>query len=142
MTEIEPTIENVREGDTVTIERGAPGEPGHASLTYLIASSSDKAVWSHEVTVSRVQKLTESDMGYRITRITRPAPQIPSEQGERFWARWKSESPREYIGTIGDRFVDLTDGAMWERDLFERCHTVVPAPEPEAVKYEKETSND
>lgn len=136
MTEIEPIIENVQPGDTVTIERGAPGEPGHASFTLEIVSSPGEDMGVHEATLSYIQGIAESDLGYRITRIIRPTPPvppIPDEPGVRFWARWRSVVVREYIVTDGDWIVDLTDGGSWERDLFERRHTVVPAPEPETV---------
>ena len=130
MTEIEPTIDNVREGDTVTIERGTPGEPGHQSETIRVRTDTEPTRYTRTNGALSDRVLAH---GWTITRITRPTPQIPAKPGTRFWARWKSESPREYIGIIGGRFVDLTDGAMWERDMFEREHTVVPAPEPETV---------
>ena len=139
MTEIKPTIGNVQPGDVVTIERGTPDEPGHETLAARVTEEREPVAYTCSLGWLRGRAMYE---GWKIARITRPAPPIPSKQGERFWARWGSESPREYIGIVGGRFVDLTDGAMWERDLFERFHTVVPAPEPETAKYEKETSND
>lgn len=123
----------VQPGDTVTIETGTLGKPGHEAFTFEIVESLGKEMKGYEVTVGYVRRITESDAGFRITRITRPAPTIPTALGERFWARWRSRDPREYIVTEGDRIVDLTDGGSWERDLFEHRHSVVPAPEPETV---------
>lgn len=135
MTEIEPTIENVREGDVVTIERGTPDEPGHETLAARVTEEREPVAYTCSLGWLRGRAMYE---GWKIARITRPAPQIPDEPipddpGERFWARWRSADPREYIVTDGDRIVDLTDGGSWERDLFERRHSVVPAPEPETV---------
>ena len=132
MTEIEPTIDNVTPGAVVTIERGGPGKPGHTSFTHEIVSSPGPEMGSHEATVSHVQKLTEPGMGYRITRITRPAPPIPTTPGERFWAVGSiSNEPREYLVTDARAAVALDLGAQW--DLADFPYTVVPAPEPETV---------
>ena len=134
MTEIEPTIDNVTPGAVVTIERGGPGKPGHTSFTHQIVSSPGKEMKSHEATVSYVQKITEPGMGYRITRITRPAPPIPTTPGERFWAVGDiSKEPREYLVTDERCVVDLTNGKQWGRQWFEERSTAVPAPEPETA---------
>lgn len=129
MTEIEPTIENVREGDIVTLETGTPGEPGHGSNTYRAMSG-----WhgiGGERSLDTLRTLTR--VGYRITRIDRPAPPIPTTPGERFWARRGGLRVVEHIVTDEQVIVDLDSGTQWDRNLFERSHTVVPAPEPETV---------
>lgn len=132
MPDIEPTIDNVTPGAVVTIERGGPGKPGHTSFTHEIVSSPGKEMGSHEATVSYVQKITEPGMGYRITRITRPAPPIPTTPGERFWARRSAENePREFLIVNGGLIVAIDVGIPWDRSDFN--WTIVPAPEPETV---------
>ena len=71
--------------------------------------------------------------GWKIARITRPAPPIPTTPGERFWARRGGLRVVEHIVTDEQVIVDLDSGTQWDRNLFERAHTVVPAPEPETV---------
>ncbi|WP_453974548.1 hypothetical protein [Brevibacterium pityocampae] len=87
---------------------------------------------SHEATVSYVQKITEPGMGYRITRITRPAPPIPTTPGTRFWASViRGHDPMEFIVTDSGTAIDLKHGMTHNLDGFP--YTVAPAPEPETV---------
>lgn len=125
----------VQPGDVVTLERGMPDEPGHETLAARVTEEREPVAYTCSLGWLRGRAMYE---GWKIARITRPSPPVPDEPipddpGERFWARWRSADPREYIVTDGDRIVDLTDGGSWERDLFERRHAIVPAPEPETV---------
>ena len=117
MTKIEPTIENGQPGDVVTIEKGTPGKAGHRSMTVK---------WNKSFIRYHM------DNGWRITRITRPAPPIPTTPGERFWAVGSiAPKPREYLVTDARAVVALDLGMQW--DLADFPYTVVPAPEPETV---------
>ena len=128
MTEIEPTIENVREGDVVTLERGTPDEPGHETLAARVTEEREPVAYTCSLGWLRGRAMYE---GWRIARITRPAPSIPIDPGGRFWARWDSGQVEEYIVTDGQELVRLSSGTRWCRADFP--HTVVPAPEPETV---------
>ena len=131
MTEIEPTIDNVREGDTVTLERGTPDEPGHETLAARVTEEREPVAYTCSLGWLRGRAMYE---GWKIARIVRPSLPIPIDPGERFWARWVEENePREYIVTYGNQIVDLSNGEPWKRGMFESSHTVVPAPEPETV---------
>lgn len=130
MTEIEPTIDNVQPGDVVTLERGTPDEPGHETLAARVTEEREPVAYTCSLGWLRGRAMYE---GWKIARITRPAPPIPTTPGTRFWARWGSEDPKEYIVTHEQAIVNLDSGAQWARDLFERNHTVIPAPEPETV---------
>ena len=127
MTEIEPTIENVKLGDVVVIESGTPDSPGWVATAHKV---SDRGGFCPITIEHLAHNLSD---GKRLTKITRPAPPIPTTPGERFWARMRSADPREYIVTDEQAIVHLDSGTQWERGLFERNHTVVPAPEPETV---------
>ena len=129
MTEIEPTIENVQPGDVVTLERGTPDEPGHETLAARVTEEREPVAYTCSLGWLRGRAMYE---GWKIARITRPAPPIPDEPGERFWAVGSmSQKPREYIVTDERAAVSLSLGAQW--DLADFPFTVVPAPEPETV---------
>ena len=129
MSEIEPTIDNVREGDAVTIETGTLGEPGYSAFTVRVTRESEPVAYTRSLDWVEV-RAREDDS--RITRITRPALPIPTAPGERFWAVGSmSQKPREYIVTDERAAVSLSLGAQW--DLADFPFTVVPAPEPETV---------
>lgn len=127
MTEIEPTIDNVREGDVVTLEEGAPDEPGHRAFTTRITGEFETVAHTRSLGWLRGRARRE---GWRVTRIRRPDPSIPTTPGTRFWATFETKA-REYIATDQDTFVSLIDGMQWDCDKFPG--TVVPAPEPETV---------
>ena len=120
----------VQPGDIVTIERGTPDEPGHETLAARVTEEREPVAYTCSLGWLRGRAMYE---GWKIVRITRPALAIPTEPGTRFWARRRAPDPREYIVTNRGRIVSLSDGETWNRDLFERNHTVVPAPEPETV---------
>ena len=129
MTEIEPTIENVREGDVVTIERGTPDEPGHETLAARVTEEREPVAYTCSLGWLRGRAMYE---GWKIARITRPAPPITTTPGERFWAVGGiSKEPREYLVTDEGTVVALDWGTQW--DLADFPFTVVPAPEPETV---------
>ena len=142
MTEIEPTVDNVRVGDVVTYETGKPGEPGY---TLEVRRVDDAPVSTDGIALATVRGRARGGY-YRLTRITRPAPPPPARPGERFWARYESaDHAEEFIVTRRNGatlLVSLYDGLTWTPEGHSESFTVVPAPEPETVKYEKETSND
>lgn len=127
MTEIEPTIENVKLGDVVVIESGTPDSPGWVATAHKVSDRGGFPAITIETLACNLND------GKRLTKITRPAPPVPTTPGERFWARWESADPSEYMVTDEQTIVHLDSGTQWERGLFERSHTVVPAPEPETV---------
>ena len=129
MTEIEPTIENVREGDVVTLERGTPDEPGHETLTARVTEEREPVAYTCSLGWLRGRAMYE---GWKIARITRPAPQIPTTPGTRFWASViRGHDPMEFIVTDSGTAINLTHGMTHNLDGFP--YIVVPAPEPETV---------
>lgn len=128
MTEIEPTIDNVQPGDIVTVERGTPGELGYSALTVRVTRGAESVAYTRSLDwlAGRARRGVD-----RITRIDRPAPPIPTEPGERFWARWNSVHVEEYMVTQGENVVHLASGTLWRRWDFP--YPVVPAPEPDTV---------
>lgn len=132
MSDIEPTIDNVQPGDTVTVETGVLGEPGYKAFTVRATGQAELVV--HTRSLDWVATRAKRD-GYRITRITRitrPALPVPTTPGTRFWAVGSSsQKPREYLVTGARAVVALDWGTQW--DLADFPYTVVPAPEPETV---------
>lgn len=120
----------VQPGDVVTLERGAPDEPGHETLAARVTEGREPVAYTCSLGWLRGRAMYE---GWKIARITRPAPPIPTTPGERFWARRGGLRVVEHIVTDEQVIVDLDSGTQWDRNLFERAHTVVPAPEPETV---------
>ena len=120
----------VQPGDVVTLERGTPDEPGHETLAARVTEEREPVAYTCSLGWLRGRAMYE---GWKIARIVRPSLPIPIDPGERFWARWRSESPGEYIVTYGNQIVDLSNGEPWKRGMFESSHVVVPAPEPETV---------
>ena len=119
----------VQPGDVVTLERGTPDEPGHETLAARVTEEREPVAYTCSLGWLRGRAMYE---GWKIARITRPAPPIPDEPGERFWAVGSmSQKPREYIVTDERAAVSLSLGAQW--DLADFPFTVVPAPEPETV---------
>ena len=131
MIEVEPTVENVQPGDIVTLERGTPDEPGHETLAARVTEGREPVAYTCSLGWLRGRAMYE---GWKIARITRPAPPIPTTPGERFWAIVPfMGAPREFIVTDERCVVDLTVGNQWGRQWFEERFTVVPAPKPETV---------
>ena len=119
----------VQPGDVVTLERGTPDEPGHETLAARVTEEREPVAYTCSLGWLRGRAMYE---GWKIARITRPAPPIPTAPGERFWAVGSmSQKPREYIVTDERAAVSLSLGAQW--DLADFPFTVVPAPEPETV---------
>lgn len=120
----------VQPGDIVTIERGTPDEPGHETLAARVTEEREPVAYTCSLGWLRGRAMYE---GWKIARITRPALPIPTTPGERFWARRGGLRIVEHIVTDEQVIVDLDSGTQWDRNLFERSHTVMPAPEPETV---------
>lgn len=123
----------VQPGDVVTLERGTPDEPGHETLAARVTEEREPVAYTCSLGWLRGRAMYE---GWKIARITRPAPPIPAplipaKPGTRFWARWDSGEVEEYIVTDGQELVHLYSGTKWRRADFP--HVVVPAPEPETV---------
>lgn len=126
MTEIEPTIENVKLGDVVVLESGTPNSPGWIATAHKVSDRGGFCVVTIETLACNLND------GKRITRITRPAPPVPSTPGERFWASViRGHDPMEFIVTDSGTAINLKHGMTHNLDGFP--YTVVPAPEPETV---------
>ena len=130
MSEIEPTVENVKHGDIVLIETGTPGEQGSKSETVRVWAGTEPPRYAQTIGALHDRVIAR---GWTIARITRPSSPVPDEPGTRFWAvpRYGVWSPREFIVTDEQAVVSLASGVQWDREDFP--YTVTPPPKPETV---------
>lgn len=125
----------VQPGDVVTLERGTPDEPGHETLAARVTEGREPVAYTCSLGWLRGRAMYE---GWKIARITRPAPPIPDEPipdepGERFWGNWHGQM-LEFIVTDEQSALVLDgSGTLLSFPVIRDHCTVVPAPEPETV---------
>ena len=112
----------------MTLDLCTPGEPGY---TLSVNRVDDSSVYNRDIALATVRGRVRGGY-YRLIKITRPAPPVPTKPGERFWASViRGHDPMEFIVTDSGTAINLKHGMTHNLDGFP--YTIVPAPEPETV---------